>query len=170
MKMAVVPGLAAVIAVLALFGEPAHALSTGCSAISGNIVQNCGFETGDTSNWTGGTFANGDFVSSAFAHNGTYGLGFGNDGATTPLSQNSPTSTGTTYAISFWVDGQALYTDEISLSWGGTRILDVVDIPAGWTKYSFTETASAGSTVLQFGSGTIRRSTCLMISPSRPLI
>ena len=89
MKMAVVPGLAAVIAVLALFGEPAHALSTGCSAISGNIVQNCGFETGDTSNWTGGTFANGDFVSSAFAHNGTYGLGFGNDGATTPLSQNS---------------------------------------------------------------------------------
>lgn len=134
----------------------AQASSSACDAVAGNIVLNCGFETGDLTDWTSG---GGNFVENTgyadpvgVVHSGNFGLSYGWVGSMSPLSQTLATNIGSTYDVSFWLNSNGEFTNEVSLSWGGTSIFDQMNIPAnGWTQYNFVETASGTSTALTFG-------------------
>ena len=141
--------VAAAIFGMILSAGSANATSS-CGANQDNLVQNCGFETGNLTGWT----VDPDFAYLVFngvGYGGGYGLVFDGIGSTFPLSQTLNTSDGTTYSISFLLYGNDVYPDEISLSWSGIQIFDLVNIPPGWQQYTFTETATSDSTELSFG-------------------
>ena len=124
---------------------------SACNAAVGNIVTNCGFETGDLTGWSSNG-GNNVGTGASNANSGNYGISYGGVGRTFPLSQTLSTVSGTTYDISFWLDSNGSFTNEVSLSWGGATIFDQADIPySGWSQYSFTEVATSSSTILQFG-------------------
>lgn len=99
----------------------AHAASV-CGAVSGNLVQNCGFETGDFSNWSvagnlqGGVNGNYIGVDTEQPNSGTYEAYFGAQSANqqngegslygppTTLSQAITTTQYHLYQITFYLD------------------------------------------------------------------
>lgn len=148
---------------------PALAGSSICDAISGNIVTNCGFETGDFTGWTisGNTTNPGNNyygVDSFDANSGNYGAYMSQDllgtGATVDLSQTLTTVAGKQYQVSFWLDQDTPpatgYTHTFTAMWGATTMLALTPTvtspgPNGvWTEYTFTETATGVSTLLEF--------------------
>ncbi len=142
--------VAAAIAGLVLHGGSASA-SSSCSAVPGNLVQNCGFETGNLLDWSySTTFVFWPSDGSGYGGEG-YGLSFWGAGATYPLSQTLPTVAGTTYLISFEVNGSYIWLDEVSLSWDGSTVLDQTDLSYGWQQFTLTEVATTDSTELSFG-------------------
>lgn len=132
----------------------AIAFTAPCAA---DVVVNGGFETGDFTGWTGGFPDN--FVASGnpfFIHSGTYGVAFGAT-SLSYLSQTLTTTAGTNYDVSFWLNSNGP-DNQVTLSWGGNSIFNQSNIAAdGWTKYSFTETATSSSTLLSFGLEQISR-------------
>ena len=137
-----------------------------CNAVVGNIVANCGFETGDFTSWTlGGNTTNPGGVYygvDAFdANSGNYGAYMSQDlfvgTATVNLSQMLSTSAGL-YEVTFWLEQDTApnvgYTHLFSAAWAGTTFLSLtptVALPGTvelFTHYSFTGTATAASTIL----------------------
>jgi hypothetical protein len=130
-----------------------------CDAVAGNLVANCGFETGTFASWTqsGNTGFTG-IESGAAANSGTYSAFFGPVGSEGFLTQDLATSTSSTYSLSFFLANeggcnQSGNSDcEFNVSWDGSTIYDNL-FPAGsaYTMFTFTGlTASTGSTALQF--------------------
>ncbi len=162
----------AVVAVMMFFGLwsalPAMAGSSLCDAVAGNLVTNCGFETGDFTGWTlsGNTTNPGNNyygVDGFDANSGNYGAymsqGSGS-GATISLSQNLSTVVGQQYVITFWLEQDTApttgYVHSFLASFGGTTMLSLtptVALPGAvgvWTEYQFTETASSTLSALLF--------------------
>jgi PEP-CTERM motif len=156
----------------ALWSAPQAKASSICDAITGNLVANCGFETGDFTGWT---------ISGATANPGGnyYGVdafdaNSGNDGAymsqdfidnivpTAPviLSQTVSTSVGQLYIVSFWLEQDTTpalgYNHVFSAVWGATTIKSLTptlaspDTFGSFVQYTFTEVATSASTVLSF--------------------
>jgi hypothetical protein len=141
-----------------------------CDAVRGNIVANCGFETGDFSGWTisgntanpGGNYNGADAFD---AHSGNYGAYMSQDFfvGTTPvdLSQTLTTVAGGQYQVTFWLDQNTApttgYTHTFSATWNGTTtmlsLMPTVAVPGPtgvFTEYQFDETATGASTALNF--------------------
>jgi hypothetical protein len=141
-----------------------------CGAVAGNLVTNCGFETGDFTGWTidGNTLNPGDNyygVDGIDANSGNFGAYMSQDfvdAGMVPvgLSQMLATSVGSVYDITFWLEQDTAptlgYTHAFTASWGGTAIQSLtptVGSPGSvgsFTQYSFVETATGTSTALQF--------------------
>jgi hypothetical protein len=91
--------LRSALALLALLSVAAIPLSAGpvsiCDGVVGNLVTNCGFETGVFAPWiwTGNTGATG--VTTGYAYSGTYGAQLGPVGSDGFLTQTLPTVAGT---------------------------------------------------------------------------
>jgi hypothetical protein len=136
-----------------------------CDAIAGNLVQNCGFETGDFTDWT---FAGGpaDFFSGVYAtgailgidaNSGTYFAALetsGGDGSLGPMVSLT-TVPGQAYTFSFWLanttQGSALVPNDFSADWDGTDVLAFNNAaPMPYTFYTFTETATSTTTHIGF--------------------
>ena len=119
------------------------------------LVLNGGFETGDFTGWeTNANFSDSIITSgAAYAHSGMYGGQLGPFGALGYLSQALATTAGTQYILSFWLDSpDGLGPNEFSAAWNGTVLFDETNIAAiGWTNIQFQVTATAASTILQFG-------------------
>lgn len=148
MRGATVRTLVAVVAGgLVVCGGSAGASPSVCGAVSGNLVQNCGFET-DLAYWNSDFQGMGGFANALAAYSGNDGLLFL---GSPPLYQTLATTPGTEYTISFMVDGSVGHTSALTLSWGGTQIVDIAQIPNNWAQHTFIETASTNSTVLSFG-------------------
>lgn len=148
---------------------PAMAGGSQCDSISNNMVANCGFETGDFTGWTisgnttnpGGNYYG---VDGFDAQSGNYGAYMSQDllgtGSTVNLSQTLSTVAGQQYQISFWLDQDTPpttgYTHSFTAMFGSTTMLSLTPTvsspgPNGvWTEYTFTETATAASTLLEF--------------------
>jgi hypothetical protein len=126
-----------------------------------NLVVNGGFETGNFTGWTT-ILANpgSDFgVTTSFPHSGSYAADFGAmSGENDYIYQNLPTTPGTTYDISFWLDAShgVTTTGQFVANWGGNNLLTVTGgIGGGYIEYTYAETATSTSTDLQFGGNTV---------------
>ena len=131
--------------------------SSLCDSVPGNLVTNCGFETGDLTGWTPTFAASGSLVGvdNADVNSGTFDAFFGSTGGLDDfIDQSVTTIAGDLYNISFFVDASLVGStpDEFEANWDGTNLLTIPGaIGGGYQSYSFTAAASTTSTDLQFG-------------------
>jgi PEP-CTERM motif-containing protein len=134
---------------------------TGCDADPANLVQNCGFETGDFTSWTAGGDTSSLFVGDFNSHSGTYAAIFSflfngsEDFSTGPsLSQSFATSAGDSYVLSYELSDLSSDPNGFQALWNGSAIpgspvTNVTDFD--YTLYQFT-VVGTGSDTLQFQS------------------
>jgi hypothetical protein len=127
-----------------------------CDAIAGNLVTNCGFETGDFTGWTqGGNTGftgvdNAGFGDGLAPNSGNFFAYLGPVGSDGTLSQSLATTAGDSYVVSFYLAADGGTPSDFSVQWGGSTIFSVNPVPLqGYNLYSFTE-AAGGATTLQF--------------------
>lgn len=146
------------IALLALVCAAALPLSAGslspCGAQAGNLVVNCGFETGDFSGWTTGGNFGATGVSSSFyvysaANSGTYFAYLGPVGSDGILSRTLTTNPGDTYTVSFYLDAIGDSPSDFSAYWNTDALMSVGTPNTGgvWTQYLFTVTGTGSDTI-----------------------
>jgi PEP-CTERM motif len=133
-----------------------------CSSVSGNIVTNCGFETGDFTGWSGTALTDPNSgVDGSQPYSGSFGAFLGSFQDVT-LFQTLNTVAGTTYTIEFVLDNGADadpahgYPNDFSATFGGTTILSETNVPAdSQTLLTFTALATGTSTDLSFTSANV---------------
>ncbi len=135
---------------------PLHATTfEPCSSVAGNLVTNCGFETGDTTGWTtGGSYAATAVVPSGLFYSsdsGNYILLMGAVGSDSTLSQTLSTTAGGSYTFAFYYASDGTDPSDFSAYWDGTELLSLTDPNSGslYDLYAFTVTGT-GSDALQF--------------------
>jgi len=123
-----------------------------CYGIAGNLVVNCGFETGDFTGWTqdgntGFTGVDGNPNSGSFA---AFMGPVGSDGSLEQLVGDNST----TYQIMFWLYSDGGSPNDFTLFWNGVDVgPDLVDVGGfGYTKFTFNVAGNfgAGSNLLEF--------------------
>jgi VPDSG-CTERM motif len=113
-----------------------------------NLISNPGFETGDFTDWTtsGGASVVGTFLSVS-PHSGSFQAHI----TTGSITQTVVTMATQSYTISFWLAIPSGRTgDPFAVIWGGSTIFTEPAQPLSYSEFTFTETASSGSTALQF--------------------
>jgi len=157
-----------------VFGATQSKASSVCDGVAGNLVANCGFETGDFTSWTlSGNDVPGeegnlygvegtDPVDSIIPNSGSYQAFFATlDSNATKLSQDITTTAGDLYTITFWVAQDTAsssdYGNELLASFGGTSLVDDSDVVVeGYTEYTYNVGPVSGSSntlELTFGNG-----------------
>ena len=146
--------------------------SAACGA--GNLVSNCGFETGDFTGWTlAGNDVPGELNNlygvegtdpfplpdGTAPHGGDSQAFFADQFADpTTLSQAISTVAGTTYTVSFWMAqglaGPGTVSDEMDASFGSGSFSSSDSGATGYTLIQFTGVASSASTMLSVSFGT----------------
>lgn len=128
-------------------------------AVSTNLVQNGGFETGDFTNWTlsdngGPDQVDNGSLSSITPYDGSYEFIFGQANSPAYLSQNLMTSPGQTYLFSFWLCNPTNgATETFQASWNGGTVYSIYNPGVlAWTNEKFVVTATSTSTVIQFAA------------------
>jgi hypothetical protein len=131
-----------------------------CSSVGGNLVTNCGFETGDFTGWSG-TVINDTF---AFAEvdqfnpfSGASEASFGPETKDDTLTQTFNTVAGIGYTIQFALDNDTTpnsgFVNNFSASFGSTTGFSESNAPAGnYTIETFIGLATGTSTTLTFTS------------------
>jgi hypothetical protein len=145
------------IGVIALLccAAPSFAASISiCDGVEGNLVQNCGFETGNFSSWTvlnddGNTnVERNSFTLGGGVHSGTFFATLGDESTIpTTLEQTFADIAGSTLTFSFYLatDGQA---NDFTADFDGVPLLSLPDAPKeGYTEYSFTVTGTGSDTI-----------------------
>ena len=134
---------------------------TGCDADPANLVQNCGFETGDFQSWTPGGDTSSIFVGNFNWNSGAYDAIFSfmftgsEDFSTGPaLSQSFATDAGGSYVLSYELSDLSSDPNGFQALWNGSVIPGSAVVNAGdfgYTLYQFT-VVGTGSDTLQFQS------------------
>ncbi len=159
MKVFRVGLLAGILGFLCALPDFAAANQSICDAVPGNLVANCGFETGDFTDWTITAAAGSDFDTIEYHPNsGIYGVRFGAlDGVNDYLDQSLATTPGHSYQVSFYVDASRQNTSgSFVASWNGTNILKISGATGGgYSLYSFVLPATSNNTDLQFGGNSV---------------
>jgi hypothetical protein len=153
-------GLTSIALVIGLSGSfavgTAQATPSYCETVAGNLIQNCGFETGDLTNWTAVPAASGSYFGvNSFSHTGDYTAFFaGTGGQWDEIYQVFATIPGHTYSISF-----AFYNDGLTPNSAVTGWFDGTfhylgggpDLPAyNWVEAEYSYTATTTSSGLVF--------------------
>jgi hypothetical protein len=124
-----------------------------------SLVQNGGFETGDFSGWSlaGKNFSSYNFVdngSKVSPYDGNYAAVLGEYRSTATLSQTLTTVPKQSYRLTFWLEDTYVPkagTKEFTAEWNGKKVFSQSYKTAfGWTKMTYTVTATKANTVLQF--------------------
>lgn len=150
-SLALAVGLSGSFAVGTAQATPSH-----CETVPGNLIKNCGFETGDFTNWTAVPAASGsDFGVSPFSNTGTYSAFFGaTDSQWDEIYQVFTTITGHTYVIDFAVNNDGLAPNSAVTGWfdGAFNYLGGgADLPAyNWAQAEYFFTATTTSSGLVF--------------------
>ena len=157
---------------LALAATSSEAQSI-CDAPAGNLAANCGFELGSFTDWT----LTGNDVTSGLLGN-LYGVEQGNDpivgtapnsgsfqayfsdlvSNATTITQTISTVASDTYTVSFelaqQLEGPGTVNNSVAVSFGGTTLATLTNVGVeGYTLYSYTGTATSGSSVLSLKLG-----------------
>ncbi len=129
---------------VALFAlaSPAHA----------NLITFPGFETGNFNGWiqfgnTGATFVDG------VPHSGASAAWLGPVGSLGFLLQIVPTTPGTLYSLSYFLQSDGFTPNEFQVSWNGSLLSDQLNLPAfSYTEQTFSSLlATSTTTPLVFG-------------------
>jgi hypothetical protein len=146
--------LALLLATFAMVNTAAWGQSI-CDAVLGNLVVNCGFETGDFSGWsnTGNTGFTGVSGSAPYVNSGNFGAQLGPVGSDGFLSQNVGSNTHT-YNVSFYLYNDGGTPNDFTVLWNGVDVgPDLVDV-GGFSYIQFAGVLSgnsgAGSNSLTF--------------------
>jgi hypothetical protein len=122
-----------------------------CDNTPGNLVLNCGFETGDFTDWlvtgnTGSTFVN----VGGYANSGNYGAALGPAGSDGLLTQTLPTVAGTVN-VSFYLMNMDGTPNDFTVNWDGIDMGPNL-LNAGSFAYIqyYGVLASTGNDTLQF--------------------
>jgi hypothetical protein len=165
-KAALIVGL--VMAASASFASP-----SACDAQAGNLVANCGFETGDFTSWkvsgndvpgqegnAYGVEQGADTFDGTSPHSGDNQAFFADLVANaTTLSQTLSTKAGTDYLVSFYLaqdttPGSGEGSNSLDVMFGGTTLTNQSNVAVeGYTEYSFLTSATSGSTALSLTLG-----------------
>ena len=127
--------------------------SAVCDHVPGNLVANCGFESGDFNSWTRSGDMSATSITTAAAHSGTWGLFIGPVSDLGFIAQNLPTISGASYQICYWLSNLSAGTpNRFQVSWGGTVIRDDSSLPAfPYTQYCHDVVAPGDTTEVKFG-------------------
>lgn len=118
-----------------------------CDAVTGNIVKNCGFETGDTSSWT--VAATLSFVS-ANPNSGRFAFQSGPIGSIDVLKQTLTTVPGSSYTFSFYQRADSTGPNSFQAFFGGTSVFSETNANHGYLLRTFTGVATTASTEIRF--------------------
>jgi hypothetical protein len=124
-----------------------------CDGDINNLVKNCGFETGDFTDWTVAYAASGSFltVDTFDPNSGSYDASFGaSDSEVDTITQTLATIAGDSYAFSFYLFDRNEQAGLFQADFDGNQELDVTTAPGSYQQYIFDVTASTDSTVIQF--------------------
>jgi hypothetical protein len=150
--------LLALVCAFAVMALPLSAASLSpCGSVAGNLVANCGFETGDLTAWTAGGYfedtvvVSGSFYAYSGANSGNYYLFMGPVGSDGTLSQTISTSVGGDYTFAFYLASVGDDPSNFSAYWNGTQLLSLTDPNSGaaYTLYTYSVTGT-GTDTLQF--------------------
>src|SRR5262249_51996785 len=84
---------------------------------------------------------------------GTYAAAMGSVGSDGTLSQSIPTTPGQQYTLSFWLRNEGGGPNDFTAKWNGQTLLALTNSAAfGYTKYTYTVTATGSITALQFSA------------------
>ena len=104
-------------------------LPSACDAVAGNLVVNCGFETGDFTSWTLSGNQVFIFVDYFYPHTGTYEASLGSIGGLGCISQTLATIPNQPYLLSFWLLGNRR-PNNFQVFWAGVEVSgDMVNMP-----------------------------------------
>ena len=116
--------------------------------IAGNLVMNCGFETGDFTGWSTDGFTIMDFVSDTNPNSGLYSAAEGED-ALGGFDQVIGTGSGN-YSLSCWLFSDGLVSNAFQVLIGGSLVVNDTDLGAfGYTEFTVPFTTS-GPTDIEF--------------------
>lgn len=66
------------------------------------------------------------------------------------VSQTIATTTGNNYMVSFWYSSNGVDRGELTVSFAGTTLLDLTDVPDSYTECSVIVTAATASSLFEF--------------------
>ncbi len=146
--------LAAAVALAALMPVSGDTI-TPCDQVAGNLVQNCGFQSMDFSNYS---VSAGPFTLVAYDPIALlYYAAFGDVDSNGTIRQNIATHPGGTYAISFYLSSDGGTPNNFSVSFGpGAPIYSATDIAnENFVYLSFLAKATGNNTLLSFSGGNV---------------
>jgi hypothetical protein len=150
--------LFAIAAVLAVGTGSANATPSLCNTIAGNLVLNCGFESGSFSNWTTAPAATGsDFFVFNPGYTGNFGAYFGAIGGLPDvINQNIATTPGHLYDLEFYLKSDGLTPNGAFVGYFSNAFHQLgqgTDIPQfDWTLEDFTFVATTTFTRIFLGA------------------
>ena len=133
-----------------------------CSQVPGNLVRNCGFETGNFEGWRQSGDTSFTTVTMNAAHSGNFGAQIGPTQFPGFLTQTVATVPGQPYDLSFWMRSSG-QPNQFMLYWNGTPISNCLSFPTTATPmangapqfdqffFSALPPADGDSTVMTFG-------------------
>ncbi len=130
------------------------------AATTAPLVLNGGFETRDFSFWSltdGGSgydfVDDGSYFPQIMPHSGNEDALLGEPGALGFLAQTIPTTAGSAYLLSLWLNSpDGVTPNRFLVEWNGGKLFDQTNLPAmGWTNLQFVVTATNAASALQFG-------------------
>jgi hypothetical protein len=119
-----------------------------CDNIAGNLVANCGFETGDFTDWIhgGNTGATG-VTGGTYAHSGSFGAYLGPVGSDGTLTQGLGTTAGV-YQLQFWLMSDGGFPNDFTAKVNGITLFSESNIgQQPYTEYTFDFTATGASSL-----------------------
>jgi hypothetical protein len=119
-----------------------------CSSMPGNLLTNCGLETGDFTGWTISGNTEYTSVNINLPHSGMYSAELGPIGSDGFLSQTFSDAPGVVYTIGAYVASDGGMPSDFAIEWNGQTLFDTPNLPSSpYTLYTAAAVGTGNDTV-----------------------